>query len=690
MGTILFIANNVLTCMASLFFADLFMRDRGPRRRILAALAGFPIVILMILLFLGSVGLLTSSGLTITSAIVAVIALLAWLLGRKSDMAYSGQADSTPMRTDDNTVILMISIGITIGMLMVALAICLRGFRPSIDDLLYHATAPAHWLAAGKLCIAPHNYHAHYPLNAELFSLWFMVPFRADGLVFLAGCYWLVLTVVSAVCLVLSQGARLSVALMCGAVILASRHIQLGAISFSAIDLSSVGSLLAALSFVAPECGGDDKKGGSEYPDAIYAGAMLGTLIGTRTALISLTPIFILWVFFNTDGRKKIGMLCTLCATMVATGSFWYLRNLYLTGNPVFPAAVGPFAGPFGPSEQNVTKLLHRILQDRSDRLQILLVLRGYTDWPFGLFATSAAGYVVALFTCFRRSRSDKSIVASQWILLLCGLALLIQFPFQPFSGADDVLDSRLRVAHRFLLPPYVLGIVLLGIASGRHSLGSRISWAWLVLVFAQSQARLRGTGLAVICFGLVYIVIYRALASWWGSSRTHFILAALCGVGLFFIPPLLWPRYQAFADQRIFDWWSLDFYFGGGWKALETLPEGSRVGWLDTDGRGMYYPLFGRRLHLEPCPIDRDGFVREHFYKRWNRDRTKCKWWETEAQVLHEDFVDHLIEEDIDCFLVTYYGIPPPHQSALMRSPHATLLYADGYSALWALEGTD
>jgi hypothetical protein len=125
----------------------------------------------------------------------------------------------------------------------------------------------------------------------------------------------------------------------------------------------------------------------------------------------------------------------------------------------------------------------------------------------------------------------------------------------------------------------------------------------------------------------------------------------------------------------------------GEGWRALEDLPAGARIAWYGP-ATWTYYPLFGRRLHLNPTAVY-DGWpyrpvhelFRQHSYPWWNRSK--------EAPDPSRLLSSSIAAQVSYVFVTKWDGDDwPPEQVALEKSGRARAIYDDGYSVIWAIDG--
>ena len=357
--------------------------------------------------------------------------------------------------------------GVCIG--LIAGRFILPGTHFTVDDLHYHAPSAAHWLTEQRLALSL-NYQTHFPHNAEVLSFWFMLPFHADGLAGLAAIYWLALTVAALVSFSLARGLTLSAAFLTAGVILSSREILHQTATFSGVDLAVPAMLTAALAWALPHSENITPRPENDSPRPGYAAPILsglcaGFALGCK---ISVAPaLFVLFLYFlcrrrpvNT-WRRRLSDAGLFALSAAAVGSFWYLRNFIITGNPIFPAQFGPFDGPLTLAIQQRTKLIDWIARAPGDLNQWLYLLKRHVSWPPQLFLLAALGYAYAAFGLIRRKSQSNYNSTVPLLLLILGLVLLAGYLFMPFSGAVDSPIGQLRIDLRFLIAPFLLGIAL-------------------------------------------------------------------------------------------------------------------------------------------------------------------------------------------------------------------------------------
>jgi hypothetical protein len=145
-----------------------------------------------------------------------------------------------------------------------------------------------------------------------------------------------------------------------------------------------------------------------------------------------------------------------------------------------------------------------------------------------------------------------------------------------------------------------------------------------------------------------------------------------------------LWmPAKQRFTDAAIHRYGDFQRPVGQAWRALETLPDGSRIAWFGPAAY-QYYAVFGRRLQFVPRPVEFDGSPYQPLHEAWRRDH--FSWWSDAETSNLSPLVANLIASQVNYVLVTKWNLDawPPQQHVLATSDQAQAVYDDGYSTIW------
>ena len=323
------------------------------------------------------------------------------------------------------------------------------------DDLAYHAAIPAWWLREAALTVPPLTYQSYYPANAELFSVWFLLPFGRDAYANLTVFTWVAL--VLAACAVITRGLGHSAPVACAAMtcFLVSPEVRFFAGTFCANDLAVAG--LGAATLALAWTTGDERI----VPRALLCGVAAGLALGTK---VSMAPLVLLvGIYWALHARRPGGSwraVAAYAAGALLLGSFWYVRNAVLTGNPLFPADIGPFEGPFTAEAQRKTTLIPSIVEGATSVSFWMEFVRRRLDWPLPLGVVALAGYASGAWASVREP--DARTRLYRFLLLAAGLTFLVLFPFQPFSGTNNRPTTELNHLIRYLAFPFGLGLMLL------------------------------------------------------------------------------------------------------------------------------------------------------------------------------------------------------------------------------------
>ena len=276
----------------------------------------------------------------------------------------------------------------------------------SYDDLSYHLPAVATWLHSHDLRMMKLSYGdestTFYPIGGELWAWVLVAPFRDSD--------------------VLARWSQLPFALFSLiAVAAVARRLGLSGptTALAVIFYWSVPRTLFQLALTAGNdhslaffmIAGVDaalllarRQDGSR---AVYAGVVLGLLLGTKYIAILFAPLlFLVWLAARQDARQEApspGLLAVaglVLAFAVITGGYTYLRSAVVTGNPLFPAPVELFGKQLLPGWPEASPGSRRAVESGSDLFPLLW---GRTDllgplFRFTLLPGALAAAVLALW----------------------------------------------------------------------------------------------------------------------------------------------------------------------------------------------------------------------------------------------------------------------------------------------------
>ncbi|HEV8473818.1 MAG TPA: hypothetical protein VGR82_13645, partial [Methylomirabilota bacterium] len=437
-----------------------------PSALLLAALAGYLIVVHSAVLAAGLTGHLTVSGLATVVAATAAVAL--WRLRRARRDGTGPRADGEAPRAGAMALVApAAAVGSAVAWVWPHVVGATRLWV--WDDYTYHMVYPTLWLREHAVAaVTPpqaFTMQAWYPLSGSLVAAWYMAPFfgsRGDALA------WVSLTGVLYAGIVAAGAAELLARLGCrrGAwavplVLLAtSRRIEIMASSFSDADLAVAAALFGAFVFAVPRGDGD---AAAVTVDAGYAALLSGIALGVKVSAVPVAVIILGMVAWRAGGVRPASRVVALFAAAWAiTGGYWYARNIVHTGNPVYPAAFLVWPGVTFPE----TTLLeygrrYGLARTLGDALAV------YANWPRAHAVLAAIGLLGLggwLIVRWRAASTPRRVFGCATLVLTAVVLGLL--PTAPYS-AGNAMTFRSGFVHwdsmRYVALVPILGWTALG-----------------------------------------------------------------------------------------------------------------------------------------------------------------------------------------------------------------------------------
>ncbi len=208
------------------------------------------------------------------------------------------------------------------------------------DALAFHLPRVASWVKTGSLTGGT-DIQFQYPENFGLLLRWILAS-RADGAVFFAPFVCSLLCIYLLYCIGRTSGFSREVATVCAccaAVCPPFVHLSTTAYNESFACLC----LLLAVYYLLQW---DDPRQ-EPWPYAICIGLSIGMAAGAKASLLPMVGVLLCCAMVAAWIRVKyypdrLAALGILAFVALASGACWYVRNLALFGNPVYPLA---FAG---------------------------------------------------------------------------------------------------------------------------------------------------------------------------------------------------------------------------------------------------------------------------------------------------------------------------------------------------------
>ena len=235
------------------------------------------------------------------------------------------------------------------------------------DGMMYHVVKPDVWLMSEAIVNVPQaGFWQGYPASGELNILWFMVFSGNDHLADMASLPSVLLLICGTALVARLLGAERWLSVLGGLLVGAVPAVfLLGSTAY--VDVPSAATAIAAMGLILLAYDGTRDRWLGETPlprtmwaSWIIAGALAGISMGTKimNVLIVAIPLLVItgWVYVCARRRlvayrSAIAVQVSFGATALVFGGYWYVVNLVVHANPVYPFRFGPFSGPLEPSD---------------------------------------------------------------------------------------------------------------------------------------------------------------------------------------------------------------------------------------------------------------------------------------------------------------------------------------------------
>jgi hypothetical protein len=214
------------------------------------------------------------------------------------------------------------------------------------DTLSYHLHAPATWLRDRRISIVPAVFGdpapAYAPANVELFFAFLLAPTRSGALAQAGQAPLAGLAALALAATVREAGGPRAAALAAALAFLLVPEVWQQATS-AMTDVGAAAFFFAALPFVVRLARARDAPGSEAVTrDAAALGLAAGLCAGAKVvgAVFVLPVLGVGAALCARGGRRVWRSLGALALAFVATGAFFYARNLIATGNPLYPLAL--------------------------------------------------------------------------------------------------------------------------------------------------------------------------------------------------------------------------------------------------------------------------------------------------------------------------------------------------------------
>ena len=473
-----------------------------------------------------------------------------------------------------------------------------------------------------------------------------MLAFKADPLSLVINVAFLALTFLAAWCigrrynaghLALIAVALLHSAPLTGAVYAGS----------AANDYIAIAFLLAAMAFAV--------RGDGAIGQWVLFGVAAGLALGTKlTMVVPVGGLCLLAVWLL---RRRPAILVATGASVLATGGFWYLRNLLQVGSPVPSMELPLFTHP---PMKVIDRFGSSVLDYATDtQFWSDFAVPGLSKffglaWPV-LLTLAAVGLVLGLVRGGLVRRG----------LGLGGAVALMAYLVTPTSaGGPDGRPFLFVFNLRYAMPALVIGLILFAtdrIATIRQpAVGAGL--AALTAITALSDGALSTVGIvlaAALAAGtaLAWPIVPRVPRPTLAAGAVA-VAVLLVVVGFPAQRNYMRHRFTSTRNHRL----ELVAF------SLEQIPAGSRVAVV---GHPLQYAFYGKRLG------NRVDYLGEHKANHEFTDYTDCDRWRRALAAGRYDFVAVFLSDNIG---------PPPAAEFMAEDPAAQTIIASQAGAIYRL----
>jgi hypothetical protein len=333
-----FFLMNLIVILSTSLLCRIFLSGRDIADYCIGWFITYLLQIILGLEILGILGLISSKNVLFLNTVFLVFVFLLSKNKRTQKKAYFVSRVQDLLSRIKLSKLEVFCIAVIISFSVVKIFVNLVNPPFGWDSLNYHFTFAVEWLKHGNLSVPPTVFDdpgpSYYPINGSLFYLWLMLPFKN---VFLADLGQMPFFILSA----------FSVFAIAGKIGLEKKHAFYATVLFilvpnffkqlqiAYVDVMVAAFLLTAINYLLALSKDFSLK------NTLFFSASLGLAIGTKTTALPFAFLLFIPFLVLSFTRKEIKnspfLFFTVGLLILATGGYSYLRNLIMTGNPLYP-----------------------------------------------------------------------------------------------------------------------------------------------------------------------------------------------------------------------------------------------------------------------------------------------------------------------------------------------------------------
>ena len=346
-----------------------------------------------------------------------------------------------------------------------------------VDPLTFHLPNLARWIQTGTVWqidpFVPLLAQGNYPHNGDVVLLSAVLPWHNDFLVRLPITFYLVALAVAVFAVARELGAAHATSALAAAVVVSMPVVGLATIPRALPDSLMWATYTCGVLFLLRHARTRRRS------DLVLAGAALAIACGTKWYGVSSVPALIaIWLaarLLTTRRAAEPGPLRRALGDGALVGGLaflgtavWLVRNLALSGNPVFPLQVKPFGITIFDAPPDVIRdQAGWTIADYAGDLAVLRQLAGEIIEGIGSVpVVCALGLVVTIALARRRGRAPDPRI----LVLAAGAVVLgLLYTITPATALGLRGDPSLANSNtRYAVPALLLAVPALAWAVGR------------------------------------------------------------------------------------------------------------------------------------------------------------------------------------------------------------------------------
>ncbi|MBU0705406.1 MAG: hypothetical protein KKC18_16270 [Chloroflexi bacterium] len=403
-------------------------------------------------------------------------------------------------------VVLLLVVWILLGFSIAALA------EPSTlwDAFAYHLPMAVDWMQNQRLQPSYIPWadvsNSYFPGNGELLYLWALAPFHNDLLVRVVSvCMWLVLAIaLFRVCRKVGASGQAS---LVATILFLFTPIVLSQATQLTLDMTSAAIFLLALGYLL-----EFEQSRRLEPMTLFSVAS-GLFWGIKYSGPAYLLLLLGGLFFVFVWRRRkfpvwviLGYCTVFAVGTTIFGGYWYIRNLILAGNPVYPLQISLMGQVILPGAFSSSHYQSRRLLDHLGDIPVLdwirATLRG-VGFPYLSLLTMSVFLLIERLYRYRDRVTKRSWLAVPILLLgfiVGSLALYLNTPYSimRFGDAPITINS---LAEGMRLGMVALALCVILVALGLSHRPKLLGVLWLILPVPLAQSLLFGHDLSVHSF---------------------------------------------------------------------------------------------------------------------------------------------------------------------------------------------